>query len=1028
MSSPLEQSGATREPSEYAALSMDRHITGLWTQRSPLRDADVPYLYGKFYSASRFDSLIDGVNREITARLTTARRPGHSVWNANTFPALNSFYEYKRIVNGAEIIRLLADGQDTGIYDATANGKVQIMTKSVAGAKARFIGVNTALYMADGLENKKWLQPGPWTAQTGITTTTYTVGTIIIDSNGNLQYLGATKAGTVTNFTIVANSVTFTFAGANFNLAPAQSFIITGLSTGTYLNNVLLFAKSIIPSGGNFIVTANFIHAPVGLTADSGAVTSTDVGAVTVTSNTQPTWNVTVGGTTTDSISIWTNFGAPVFNWGPPNAPLRAPSVAINTPALSQIAFWQPIHTYGGLTRILDNNGYIQTSNPGGISGSTYPPFKAPPNALNDVRTTDGTVVWFLNLWLNGGGGAGPQRWQAGITPAFVGSTFGDVCIDINGNLQIVSAGAGATGGSEPTWSTTYGNTTADNGLTWTNLGPYQLFTAQGRKWGYAYHCIDGSVSTMSGLTDSSNAMTGAGANISGVYSADPQVDAVWIFGTLSNQGTPLLLASIPNVTGTGNWTFLDQYPDSILNPFFIGPQNGVNNGPPSGMTAPVYHMGCIWAIVNNTVVKSGGPTTIVGNGNTSFSPSDVFPIPEQPIRLFPGVSNAGPALFIWGTSNIYVILGAGTTNSPYQKPAKFFDGVGILSYDAICQIGSTYYAMTSKGEVASLDPGAGFIEFGFPIGDQFANVTTGAGGKTPFTGAPLGAIYSAATAYVTYADLGSGDKAVYVADGSAGWFRYSPIASPESGFIWSPRAVLECGSSAVQGIEVSPGVMRLLVGPPAGGSGNVSTVAGTNSVVNWVSGPKFNRGWQKGPITINGTPCTVVSVTSPTSLVVNVNLGTSGSVPFTVAGGGPIVFRDPNVVTDYCQGFNLSYPSYDVKGNIVLCQTGEVAEIAHIAIKSIATGARPDVGLLLGEIAATQMTPFDWLTVTSPDPPILPASQTTFSDRYSAEQNGVCPKCDNFQLAIDYGSQSFHDETLMFSVYGAKHAERRQQ
>jgi hypothetical protein len=28
----------------------------------------------------------------------------------------------------------------------------------------------------------------------------------------------------------------------------------------------------------------------------------------------------------------------------------------------------------------------------------------------------------------------------------------------------------------------------------------------------------------------------------------------------------------------------------------------------------------------------------------------------------------------------------------------------------------------------------------------------------------------------------------------------------------------------------------------------------------------------------------------------------------------------------------------------------------------------------------------------------------------------------------MDYGTQNFPDETLMFSVYGAKYAERRQQ
>jgi len=146
------------------------------------------------------------------------------------------------------------------------------------------------------------------------------------------------------------------------------------------------------------------------------------------------------------------------------------------------------------------------------------------------------------------------------------------------------------------------------------------------------------------------------------------------------------------------------------------------------------------------------------------------------------------------------------------------------------------------------------------------------------------------------------------------------------------------------------------------------------------------------------------------------------------VTAGGPILFRDASVNADWVNGGYVPFPSYDVKGNIVLCETGEIAEIAHIGLKSPAVGARPVTGLLLGEISATLTTPFDWLERTSSDPPNLPDSTTLYSDRYSALQNGVCPKCDNFQLAIDYGTQNVQDEMLKFSVYGAKYAERRQQ
>jgi hypothetical protein len=184
-------------------------------------------------------------------------------------------------------------------------------------------------------------------------------------------------------------------------------------------------------------------------------------------------------------------------------------------------------------------------------------------------------------------------------------------------------------------------------------------------------------------------------------------------------------------------------------------------------------------------------------------------------------------------------------------------------------------------------------------------------------------------------------------------------VASPESGYLWSPRAAILGGTSAVQSVETSPGINQLLIAP---------------------------------------------------------------------ASSGPILFRDSTVRQDYVSGAYVSYPSWTVKGNIVLCQSGEVAEIAHIGLKSMAVGSRPLVGLLLGEIAATTATPFDTLQITGNDPPELPPSQTLYSDRYTALQNGVCPKCDNFQLKIDYGAQNAADEELVFSVYGAKHSERREQ
>jgi hypothetical protein len=947
MTSPIEQAGAVKESSEYATLSMDRAITGLYTQRSPLRDADVPYLYSKFYSASRFDSLIDGINREMTSRLSLARAPGSSIYNSNTFPGINSFYSYKRIVSGAEVIRVIADGKDGNIYDATAGQKTTIFTKSGGAGKARFQGVNTTLYFTDGVENKKWMQPAPWAAQTSMTTTTYAVGTTVIDSNGKIEYLINFKAGNITNVALAANVATLTFNNTNFTLQQGMSFAPSGLSGASFLNGKLLIATAVIPSGSTFLVTVAFVHAPYASASDSGDATTTDVGTPATTGSGTPSWPG-AGGTVVDGLSVWKNFGVPVFDWGPPAAPSQPPTLGF----LAGPVFWLPNKNYGSQF-IVDRNGNIQqgvSSIVGGVDGSTgavLPLFSQIPNLgislTGFLPIKDGGVTWYAC-------GTVRNLWQASQVLVGGGAIGGYVIVDTNGNIQ-QATNNGTTGATEPTWNTAPNGTTNDNGVIWRNSGPCLALAFQGWKYGYAYHCIDGSVSSLSPLTVRTNGILN-GVFLGGVGSGAPTCDSIWIFRTADNGSTPLFIASIANPGANTLWSFSDQNSDPLLIPELPGPQASSNNPPPIGMTAPVYHLQRIWAIYQNTVVYSGGPNVLVGNGNTAFAPLSFSPFPEQPIKLVPITVNNGGILVIC-TSNTYIILGTGTASNPFYA-TMYMRNVGILNYDAVDVVGSTLYMFTGKGKAVSLDPGAGYVEYGFPIGDQFKSVTTGKGAKT-LTGAPVGALYSPASTYVTWAELSSGDTAVYVCDGAVGWFRYSPTASPESGFVWSPRRVIVGGTSAVQAIETTPGISQLLIAP---------------------------------------------------------------------ASSGPILFRDSSVHTDN----GTAYQSYDVKGNIVLCQSGEVAEIAHIAVKSIAVGTRPKVGLLLGEITPTSTTPFDWLEITSADPPDLPPSTTIYSDRYSALQNGVCPKCDNFQLAVDYGTQNAADEMLMFSVYGAKYAERRQQ
>src|SRR5208283_4248251 len=916
MSNPLEQAGAVHEPSEYATLTMDRQFTGLWTQRSPLRDADVPYLYGKFYSASRFDSLIDGINREMTARLTNARRPGSSPYNTNTFPAINSFYPYECIQNGVEVIRVLADGQDGNIYDATAGQKSTLFTKTVT-TKTRFLGVNTELFFTDGVDLEKWLFPGPWQASTNVLPGVLInvgaePGTIQLALGGiSLPLVAYASSGTVVTLYVNPQNVPNQFPNL---VGVGVTFSGTGIG---YLDNHTYPVASIVSTTlGIFTIT--LAESAIAQTTISGTG-STGSGT---TGSTAPTFSTTEFVVTADgSYSVgghifngqqWKCYAGAVGNWGlkaPTNSPVLAP--------LNGTRFWQPSTVMPQYYAVLDPSGNVQMAALSGgpfKTGRAYPKWAALQTVPNtDNITQDGTVEW-RNL--------GPiQSWPKSTVVPISNPPDELVILDSNQNLQWVTIG-GTTGATQPSWATTIGTTTIDGSVTWTCLGPGTLVSTASITYSFSTHAIDGSVSNASPLGMVLGAIFGNALSvglpylqIAGNFVSDPQLDQIWIWRTPQGQSTLILEDQIPADGLSGSFTYNDLgIPDTSTNgggaliPEAPAPIASSNNPPPVGMVSPCYHLGRVFAILNNTVVWSGGPDTITGNGNTAFPPNNYVPLTERPVRLFSGVTNQGPTLFIFGTTNVYCIFGTGTSTNPFTAATLFMPSVGLLGYDAFDLVGSTFYLMTGKKKIVALDPGGGYTEQGFPIGDQFQNVTTGA--------IALGALYNPATTFLAFAEISSADTAVYVSDGLVGWFRFSPIASPESGYIWSPRAAIVGGTSAVQAIKTSTGVTQLLIGPPSG--------------------------------------------------------------------GGPILFRDSTVNADWTAGAYAAYPAWDVKGNIVLCQSGEVAEIAHVGLKSTAVGSRPSVSLLLGEIAATAVVPFEELAITSNDPPDLPASQTLFSDRYT--------------------------------------------
>jgi hypothetical protein len=820
MPGPIAAAGAVANPTKYAALTMGaRQFTGLWTQRSPYRDAAVEYLVSKFYSGSRFDSILDGINREISARLTDIRSPGSSVYNANTFPPALSFYSWKYIQDGAEVVRVLEDGTDGVIYDATAGQKSTLATKAAGAGPARFLGVNTELFFGDGVEQRKVIG----TSKTWQPNTVYNAGDLILDSNGNLQQMFSTPLVlTIESVQQFASTLPSGATNENVRLIFSEpmdfpssfgNVALAGLTGAAWLNGTsLTFIAPIGTSGDALQGLSTVTHADYPMTPETGTATGISIDASGTSGATPPVWQTGFLDSTVDGTITWRCYKSPVQSWGIP-AQASAPDVQ---PAYNTELYWEANTGYLLNQAIRDANGQIEVIFTSGTTGFNQPAWSTAQGGI----TMDGEVTW-----INCGT---PTSWL----PNTDYTQFASL-VDSNGNLQIVGgiASPGESGTTVPVWATARGSTTTDNDLTWINCGPGTVLSSGTVQYASSVHSIDGSVTTASPVNATVvNGVLGKGSfgyaiEVSGTYPHGPfaagapgaQVDQLWLWRTAQGQPTLILLAIIPVDPATGNWVYYDYLPDTQLNAFIAAPVAESADPPPLGFTAPVYYLQRIWGIVDNVVMYSGGPDTTTGNGNTTFPPLNEIPYASQPVRLVPvTVQNGG--LLVFTTDGVWIILGTGTASNPFYT-TPYYSSVDLLGYNALDVYNNSVFVMESNGKVSTLaieypfNPQTGYTEVGFPIGDQFEEVTTG--GITA-------ALYDPATAYLSWNIHTSSDTGMYVADGAIGWFRMSILNQPETGLVWNPRRGIVDGTSAVQSVETAPGVHRLLIGPPAGTPGPI--------------------------------------------------------------------------------------------------------------------------------------------------------------------------------------------------------------
>lgn len=526
-------------------------------------------------------------------------------------------------------------------------------------------------------------------------------------------------------------------------------------------------------------------------------------------------WGTTYGSTITDGTVKWVCVG-PQTTWVAGSGTTgiwNLPPSGWAPPTSSQ--------NFGG-SLIDSNTALVEATVVSGKSGTVQPTWSAlgnytnegPAYVLTSVAVSNGTVTY------NGTITGGAANAYAGLTFFISGFTsFGN-----NGFIHVTASTATTLVCELTSQSNETHAASAATGLIWfaeSNVVTVGLTSTKGFFYAYSYEARlstdiyntttppgggqlgnpgalgtptgseSGGVSTASPTTFIGPELTSSVNTISGIGSTDPQVDTIIIWRTLDGGPDLFFLTEIPAPPALGGvaqpWSFKDFLPDTSLNEFIPAPINQTNNPPPAGFLPMAYHFERIWGAVGNFVFASGGPDVLTGNPNESFSPSDFFEFPSPVTRIVPTATG----ILVFLTSDVYAILGGPVFSTFFPSP--MVPGVGLLHYQALDIHGGVIYLYTADNQFIAMDPSGGAQRMGGAIADKLA-------------------AFDATKVYVTVHENGN-DNAIFVSDGSTGWYRLNPSQFPNGTAVWSPFGTATNGAGAVQSIEVTNGIHRLLVG-----------------------------------------------------------------------------------------------------------------------------------------------------------------------------------------------------------------------
>lgn len=1010
MPSPLLTAGAGFDsPPKYVPLHVNRWWTGLWTNRSVLRDAATTYLIEKFYAGARFESMLDGVNIELSPRLTPIRRPGNSVYNSQDFPAINDFYAFRVFDKKtfAETIRVIADSAAT-VYDATGpSTKISILTKAAGSTQTSFLSVGNTLYMADGVDLKKFVIVGGYWNQN----TVYKLGESILDANNNIETVIAVLVSpiTVTQAQITSNVLTVTFTSTLFLSNPPSvgSTVYLYLNTFVAANGIPLTVTSVTSSGfptTTHTVTMDFTNVDYGPASDTGKiyVNVSPFGSGGISGSIAPTWPVTAG-LTPDNSLLWSFRGSALIDWQP-IGPTTAPNV-VNIPNANLGSSWAANTYYNPSLVIVDPNSNVQLLTTAGTTG-TVPSWSTIVGAV----TNDGSTQWTCQ---GTSVRAQSHSYTLGaliqvtffVTIVLPGKYGDDRIIELGPYTDIFACTTAGLSSSAVTglleWAAGIGTQVQDGTVVWTNQGSAITRTAAATSASNIGNSQLVSLDTL--IVDSngkfeqlstpgeSGGTAPTWATAQGSVTADNQVRWVnngnataantgtWVYGyafknsvtgdisECSPKSAAILLqaSSLIAVSGSGDPNWATDGVDTIeiyrsvqgfSTLFFLAdipapPNGGAWNYADASPDPPSL----------STTLNEFISADVVGNN--ASPPAGMVGLSYYLSRMWGIVGE-----FVWYSAAPNQSIGVNTDNWPGENFFQFPSAVTKLWPNATGMMFFTNHGLyLSVGTDSNGNPNQP-IPFLDSIGLLSRNAFT-VNGSNPllFTGDkqlimldpssgvsrigfPIEDIlqtFDPTAAYITWHTKGP-DQAAYIADGSGNWYRVNLTPAPETGsYSWSPKASVVGGFKCLKSIETSPGVQDLLLGP----NGSTST---------------------------------------------------------------KILKRDPTVWQDN----GTSYPAFFTIGSIVLAQPGQAAEIGFLTIEELKVGSAVVPAILADEVSGAFETMPDFIN----DPPWATPSNSVYSYRWYFGRMQTPAWMRYMQVRFTWPVENFQNELLTWSPCAAIH------